>query len=114
MLDTCPYTKLAVAAACNCQGSSSSTHAWVSLGRPLRPLCRSLIDQQKLVHPCAGMQELRLKVLALRAFNLETMLIGEHVKSKEPIVTQIRWVMTEARWRQHCCCSAAVLQQGYD
>ena len=37
-------------------------------------------------------QELRLKVLALRAFNLETMLVGEHVKSKEAIVTQIRCV----------------------
>jgi hypothetical protein len=36
------------------------------------------------------LQELRLKVLALRAFNLESMLIGEHIKSKEPIVTQIR------------------------
>jgi len=36
------------------------------------------------------LQELRLKVLALRAYNLETMLIGEHVKSREPIVTQIR------------------------
>lgn len=41
--------------------------------------------------PCY-LQELRLKVLALRAFNLESMLIGEHVKSKEPIVTQIRCV----------------------
>lgn len=38
--------------------------------------------------PC--LQDLRLKVLALRAFNLETMLVGEQVKSKEPIVTQIR------------------------
>jgi hypothetical protein len=37
------------------------------------------------------MQELRLRVLALRAFNLETLLIGEHVKSKEPLVTQIRY-----------------------
>jgi uncharacterized protein YegP (UPF0339 family) len=36
------------------------------------------------------MQELRLKVLSLRAFNLETMLVGEHIKSKESIITQIR------------------------
>jgi hypothetical protein len=38
----------------------------------------------------SALQDLRLKVLSLRAFNLETMLVGEHVKSKEPIVTQIR------------------------
>jgi hypothetical protein len=38
----------------------------------------------------ACLQDLRLKVLALRAFNLETMLVGEQVKSKEAIVTQIR------------------------
>jgi hypothetical protein len=29
-------------------------------------------------------------VLALRAFNLESLMIGEHIKSKEPLVTQIR------------------------
>jgi hypothetical protein len=31
-------------------------------------------------------------VLSLRAFNLETMLVGEHIKSKESIITQIRCV----------------------
>jgi hypothetical protein len=42
-------------------------------------------------------------VLALRAFNLETMLIGEQVKSREPIVTQIRC----ASVRGQCQCFEA-------
>lgn len=37
-------------------------------------------------------QPLRLRILALRAFNLETLLIGEAVKSKESAVMQIRCV----------------------
>jgi hypothetical protein len=60
-------------------------------------------------------QPLRLRILALRAFNLETLLIGEAVKSKESAVMQIRcvclppqraqcakgaaaWVMLQACW----------------
>jgi hypothetical protein len=39
---------------------------------------------------CASTQDLRSRVLALRAFNLETLLIGEHVKSREPGIIQIR------------------------
>eukprot|EP00775_Hariotina_reticulata_P004108 gene4108-4354_t len=35
--------------------------------------------------------ELRLKVLALRAFNLETLLIAEQVKSREQLLMQIRY-----------------------
>eukprot|EP00877_Chromochloris_zofingiensis_P009041 jgi/Chrzof1/4390/Cz14g11110.t1 len=36
-------------------------------------------------------KKLRAYILALRAFNLETLLIGENVKSKEPVMIQIRF-----------------------
>jgi hypothetical protein len=52
--------------------------------------CSSSADTHPLL--CAGLQELRSRVLALRAFNLETLLIGEHVKSREPGIIQIRSV----------------------
>lgn len=52
---------------------------------------------------CYHVQELRLRVLALRAFNLETLLIGEHVKSREPLVTQIRCAALLLRQHTWAC-----------
>jgi hypothetical protein len=38
---------------------------------------------------CAPLQELRPAVFALRAFNIETALVADQVKSKEPAMVQV-------------------------
>ncbi|KAF8062035.1 NDUFAF6 [Scenedesmus sp. PABB004] len=56
--------------------------------------CAQLVrqhDPENFVWVVQLPQAVRLRVLALRAFNLESLLIAEQVKSREPLVLQIRY-----------------------
>jgi len=61
-------------------------------------LCRLTVTYAlSLRVPRDHVQELRARILAIRAFNVETLLVGESVHSKEVPLVQIRWVLRPNR-----------------
>lgn len=74
------------AAAGECRGALQRASSRMPPAQPLR--CPP--DHTRALPMQLRPQALRLRLMALRAFNLETLLVGEQVKSKEPLVMQIR------------------------